>query len=153
MKFIAHPNLQTPCFHLAVKRQRQSFWFKSSLQLAPNTRDRGRCSLSLPPLSSLPFKRSDSHENPQRPSVPVLYPALTAAAAAATTALPTHIHTHKHQAFNSYQCALCCFSKVAAAFAPKRWEEGGGEKHLRGKERRKSQSSLSKQLQVFLGIN
>lgn len=59
-------------------------------------------------------------------------------------------HTQKHQAFNSYQCALCCFSKVAAAFAPERqevqniWEE---------KKKGKSQSSPSKQAQVFSGIN
>lgn len=72
--------VQTPCFHLSVERQRQRFWLKSGLQLVQNTRDRGRCSPSLPPLSNLPFKRSDSHENPRRPSVPVLYPALTAAA-------------------------------------------------------------------------
>lgn len=73
-------------FTLQLKGKGRPSGFKSGLQLAPNTRDRGRCSLSLPPLSALPFKRSDSHENPQRPAVPVLYPALTACC-------PPHKHT------------------------------------------------------------
>lgn len=30
--------------------------------------------------------------------------------------------SHTHQAFNSYQCPLCSFSEVAAAFAPERQE-------------------------------
>ncbi len=122
-----YPSSQMLCFHLAVKRQRQSFWLKRGLQLAKNTGDRGRCSLSLPPLSGLPFKRSDSHENPKRPSVPVLYPALTAAA------LPTNTHTHTHtqSIYFTPMCALL-LQRGGSCFCTREW---GGEKHQRGKEK------------------
>lgn len=87
------------CFHLAVERERWSCWFKSGLQLATNTRERGRRSVLLPPLSSLPFKRSDSHETPQppqRPWAPVLVPALTNAALPTNTTSLLDSHTPKH---------------------------------------------------------
>lgn len=54
-------------FTLHLKGKGRACALKAGLQLATNSRDRGRCSLVLPPLSGLPFKRSDSHESPKRP--------------------------------------------------------------------------------------
>ena len=146
MKFIAP--FQTPYFHLAVERHRQSFWFKGSLQLATNTTDRGRCSLSLPPLSSLPFKRSDSHENPQRPTLPVLYPALSAAAAAA---LPTNTHTYTHPHPHTDMHIKHLIHTNVCSPASVRWQLPLHPSTRRRKTFERK-SSVSKQLQVFSGI-
>lgn len=80
MKFIA-PSRRRCVFTLQLKGKDSATGLKavSSWLKTPEIR-RGRCSLLLPPPSSLPFKRSDNHGNPQRPSVPVQYPALAAAA-------------------------------------------------------------------------
>lgn len=87
-------NIVVPHIFVFKVRKKKLKGLKNGLQLTTNTEDGGWCSPPLPLPSRLPFKRSDYHENPQRPSVPPLYPALTAAALLYNTHIRHLFHTN-----------------------------------------------------------